>query len=589
MELLVHVCAKTSRERDEEYRRFATSYRNFELSRIHHLDSKVPDIQAVQGQPQSNSDFDLYPQTQSVIGELQRSSEEQYIEETESLSPGDDEDEESDPPLNTTDALEAVQALCAEKQSFSSVLVPSSQILSSQSFIDNTQEALDALQHYVPFIPTNPTQKPSSKGSDLKRKAPEKMPPTQETGFGSPHMTQRAVSGPLRSQSPSQSQSYTQIQSIQTSELPSSFDCFSKDRFPLKVLQTSMVHATSPAQGIKRSLASPRKDIKISRVNASKDMTGRGGVRTRLPTKHIGQEEREPVSSGPSTTFEPVRRLNKEVGFIYGRHQPRPRSALPEAEITPSKDGSYSPPSPVAYQPPPSSAMKNDTIHTTNKTVPDVSPEPPSNLPAPLSLELSTELPPISALPLEFHSPLPTTSNLDPSKLPSWITRTLAKTTADPLLRRQYRPESVSRPVRPGERGHWQFETRQWDVARQVEFWDYFGKILEDGRCGWGVWAARRYGEGCEESPTGFANDREGSTKRVTFAQTGEAEGETTAPDRGLGIVKIYCWAEIIEHIYLLVYVASHKCIRSTAAEWIDGSGKVVVRMRQESKSNVAR
>jgi len=41
----------------------------------------------------------------------------------------------------------------------------------------------------------------------------------------------------------------------------------------------------------------------------------------------------------------------------------------------------------------------------------------------------------------------------------------------------------------------------------------------------------------------------------------------------------VFCWGEIVEHVYLLLYVASKSKIKKIGAVWIDAGGDDVVRM----------
>jgi hypothetical protein len=42
----------------------------------------------------------------------------------------------------------------------------------------------------------------------------------------------------------------------------------------------------------------------------------------------------------------------------------------------------------------------------------------------------------------------------------------------------------------------------------------------------------------------------------------------------------VYCWGEVVEHVYLLLYVASDGRVRRMGLQWIDADGAVVVQMR---------
>ena len=118
-----------------------------------------------------------------------------------------------------------------------------------------------------------------------------------------------------------------------------------------------------------------------------------------------------------------------------------------------------------------------------------------------------------------------------------------------------YKPISVSRDIRPLERGYWLVqcpeESTSWPLREQIEFWRFLERTAGRGDAGWGVWCSR--------------NDEEPS------ASDGEAS---------LGTVKVFCWGEIVRHVFLLLYVGSKSKIKKLGLQWVDAEEKVVVQMR---------
>ncbi|KAK3053451.1 hypothetical protein LTR09_005620 [Extremus antarcticus] len=111
-----------------------------------------------------------------------------------------------------------------------------------------------------------------------------------------------------------------------------------------------------------------------------------------------------------------------------------------------------------------------------------------------------------------------------------------------------FRPVSMARELRPSERGHWLIEIPpddpKWSVEKQVDFWKFLERWIGDGSVGWGVWCTR-------EPSTGT-----------------------------LGTVKVYCWGEVVKHVYHLIYTASLAQARKMGVQWVDGAGDVIVQMR---------
>jgi hypothetical protein len=104
-----------------------------------------------------------------------------------------------------------------------------------------------------------------------------------------------------------------------------------------------------------------------------------------------------------------------------------------------------------------------------------------------------------------------------------------------------YQPVFVSRDLRQSERGCWEFDIAPWPPQLRIDFFQFLAKILESGRMGWGVW--------CVREPTSLE-------------------------------VRVFCWGEIVRHVYLMLYVASKSKVRKLGLTWIDAEGEVVVQMR---------
>lgn len=42
---------------------------------------------------------------------------------------------------------------------------------------------------------------------------------------------------------------------------------------------------------------------------------------------------------------------------------------------------------------------------------------------------------------------------------------------------------------------------------------------------------------------------------------------------------RIYCWGDVVGHIYLLLYLVSERRVKGTGARWVDGGGELVIVM----------
>lgn len=61
----------------------------------------------------------------------------------------------------------------------------------------------------------------------------------------------------------------------------------------------------------------------------------------------------------------------------------------------------------------------------------------------------------------------------------------------------------------------------------------------------------------------------------------GEGDGneEEEGSGRELGTVKVFCWGEVVGHVWLLCYVASQARLKRVESQWVDADGEVVVRI----------
>jgi len=157
------------------------------------------------------------------------------------------------------------------------------------------------------------------------------------------------------------------------------------------------------------------------------------------------------------------------------------------------------------------------------KDTPVATPDPPTDPDLPTTIRAPAPLP--SLQPFETH-----------------ITESLKYLSETASLAQTYKPVSVSRDLEQSERGCWTFDITPWPAQLRSEFFQFLAKMIESGRVGWGVW--------CVREPA--------SSLRV----------------------RLFCWGEIVRHIYLMLYVASKSKVRKLGLRWEDAGGEVVVQMR---------
>ena len=99
----------------------------------------------------------------------------------------------------------------------------------------------------------------------------------------------------------------------------------------------------------------------------------------------------------------------------------------------------------------------------------------------------------------------------------------------------------LSRILQADERGHWRVDCRLWPKHIQLGFWSSLQDDVQSGRLGWGVTLHR------------------------------------DATRMKLGLVRLYCWGEIVEHTWLSLWQHSGGRIWSTGAVWVDASEVEIV------------
>ncbi|GAB7352674.1 hypothetical protein MBLNU459_g3036t2 [Dothideomycetes sp. NU459] len=119
----------------------------------------------------------------------------------------------------------------------------------------------------------------------------------------------------------------------------------------------------------------------------------------------------------------------------------------------------------------------------------------------------------------------------------------------------QYNPRHVARTIRISERGYWSVDPGRWSIDQQIKFWGLLERFIGSGNAGWGVWCIR-------EVPADMT-----LTNKIG----------RRAP--GLGLIKVFCWGEVVMHIYLALFVASSSRIRKADPVWVDAEGEVVIQM----------
>lgn len=143
------------------------------------------------------------------------------------------------------------------------------------------------------------------------------------------------------------------------------------------------------------------------------------------------------------------------------------------------------------------------------------------------------------------------------------VTHTLRKLAHNPELTATFVPSWCRRSPDIHERGHWEVQCSTWTPELQSSFWKTLESVVGTGRAGWGVWCTRG-----AEAPLCSQSSQQ------------RAECAPQVTETSFGPARIYCWGEIVKHIYLLLFVASNSKVRKLGLRWLDAEGLVVIQMR---------
>lgn len=183
------------------------------------------------------------------------------------------------------------------------------------------------------------------------------------------------------------------------------------------------------------------------------------------------------------------------------------------------------------------------------KPAPKIAIVSPSSTPPVRTLDKRTEklLQEMNALPLEVFSPKAPVGLEGPV---TFVTPIIASFYAKPELRKRWtRNTTISRPISRFEIGHWVIETKSWSPRLQLSFWKVLTNQIGLRQAGISTW--------CKRIPE---------------------------PEQ-LGTVKVYCWGEIVEHLFLFLFTIADTGISSQEVCWVDGQNEAVVRVRQRQAS----
>ncbi|KAJ9646535.1 hypothetical protein H2199_002584 [Coniosporium tulheliwenetii] len=152
--------------------------------------------------------------------------------------------------------------------------------------------------------------------------------------------------------------------------------------------------------------------------------------------------------------------------------------------------------------------------------------------------------------------PAPETDSITDPGWPSQITPTLARVFEGVVANPSMILKRSTRAISPVERGYWHLDPSTWPPDIQADFWRIVGDNIPHGNCGWNVWCTR---EASSEFPASAEIQSRG----------------------GLGVIRFWCWGEIVGHVWAFLVVASRRWVKWTGARWVAGRGRWLWRWRR--------
>ena len=93
--------------------------------------------------------------------------------------------------------------------------------------------------------------------------------------------------------------------------------------------------------------------------------------------------------------------------------------------------------------------------------------------------------------------------------------------------------------------------------------------LITPGFAGWGVSAVREVGSPSTSSHSVGNQDGGREDEPGLWGENGERTG----------LIKIFCWGEVVGHVYLAMWVGSRRRVKGLGGVWKDGAGSVVIEM----------
>jgi hypothetical protein len=168
----------------------------------------------------------------------------------------------------------------------------------------------------------------------------------------------------------------------------------------------------------------------------------------------------------------------------------------------------------------------------------------------PSSFDAERSVASLAFLTLTIDSPPPDPEFMKREGTSSTMTRTLKRLVSHKDFTQRYHPVREIRQPKTWERGYWRIDTEDWPAQTQLVFWKFLEGFVGKGKAGIGT-----------------------SCKR-NMLDDGSVE---LGPHSQLGVVRIYCWGELVKPLFLLAHLGSKGFTKKVGAQWISAATSEVV------------
>ncbi|MCJ1481650.1 hypothetical protein MMC06_001809 [Schaereria dolodes] len=237
---------------------------------------------------------------------------------------------------------------------------------------------------------------------------------------------------------------------------------------------------------------------------------------------------------------------------LSGHDSPHPPSLLSSPAPPPKTNHIPQPPTFQIYPPPPPTSLRTYTTHLT-----------------PSLVHLATNIPLA-----KYFQPLLQKRPLRPLERGCWI---IPLHDLDEQEQEQDARTSIANKVPPAHAAAadaYKHQSRQepqtpasQPLTLRTRFQHFLEVFIGSGKAGWGVWCSWEGVETVPPPPSFSDNDKNNNNLSTN----------DDVPAREF--VKVYCWGEVVAHVYLVLFLASERRIRGMGARWVDARGDAVVRM----------